>query len=604
MAFLKLSDSAFGTVGLTITEAINLNTISQQISSLLGMPFSFDSLDVSAVTRTGLTATGLGVAGSRLTVGDYLLFDPLAPISGFEILALTEQTIATHGATYDVRSGGLWAAGADFGLDFGADIRTLDFSATGTANLDILIDGIAPLDTAEVPGGYRIIGNDAANVFYGFTTTDSLAYFGSNSFDAAGGDDVIFGGQGNDTAEGGAGNDRLFGDQGDDSLYGNLVTPDAAVLNDNDILFGGFGVDRLEGGPGNDWLFAGQEADSLNGGDGRDRFLVVENFDISSGVLEFDFQLGEEVEVLVNTGFGVAFVEAPNVIEDFTVGDDLLVFGLDDQGLINTSGNVFVDFDAVNSVITLDNFSVEASFTIADTLGDAGETDLLFRVSQSEGLSQGTQQLDYGISRPDESTFDGSFEVVYTSAAESSGFDPQIGVIYDTYSQLQVTPTAVSGVRAGQDKFDFTDLDLGSADQAAVEDILFTTVEDYGPFTVESFNDGDPEEADFFFDADAGVDRALRVEFDVSFGGMAVYVDANLDGNYNPLDDLAVVVESLQDGNDFDFFNGNTGLYEITKTDLYNPNPADGSAPTGIFIFDEDQYEFWFNDVAPPEQIG
>ncbi len=66
---------------------------------------------------------------------------------------------------------------------------------------------------------------------------------GNDTFDAGGGDDVVFGGADDDTLEGGDGYDRLYGGAG------------------NDVLSGGDGADKIKGDSGDDTLTGGQGAD-------------------------------------------------------------------------------------------------------------------------------------------------------------------------------------------------------------------------------------------------------------------------------------------------------------------------------------------------------
>ncbi|TXS95352.1 hypothetical protein FV139_05505 [Parahaliea maris] len=643
MASLKLSDSAFGTLGLTITEAIDLADISSQLSSLLGVPFSFESLDVSSVTRTGLTAAGIGVPGGTLTVGDYFNFAAVAPVSGFSNLALTEATIAAHGASFEIRGEGqLFGFGADFGFDFGADVSVLDFSATGAAPLELSIGGVASFDNANLRSGFEVIGNDVANFFAGFESF-SLDYQGSNTFRAGGGDDIVAGGFGAELIEGGADNDLLFGDLYTassfsdsyvDVIYGDFETPLDGAVEGDDVLFGGRGNDELYGGGGNDLLFGGNDffeedtdllvagdgndvlyagtgADSLTGDAGRDRFIFAEDYDIPTGVFD------GEVEVVLQTGFGVSFVEAPNVLEDFAPGEDMLVVqgnqftleilsieGFPSAGFAtNNAGELVVDLgldlveggDFYTFVDRQGNFDLSASLLRFDMFTDAQDPDFDYDLGLNWFIPQ------------DESSAPASIEIVYDSPDDSGRFEVfgpgEFDYIFDDFDSLQLTPFGTDGVFAGQDKFDLTAFNLGAVDSTAIEDILFTTVGDYGPFTFESFTPDDAPIDNFFFDTDAQVDRAVNVEWSPGFNGengsIAVYVDANFDGGFHPDDDLFFFVGTLENGNGA-FYGGDFGL-QLTKEDLYADANADGSG-TGIFIFNDDQYDLWFNDIAPPEE--
>lgn len=80
-----------------------------------------------------------------------------------------------------------------------------------------------------------------------------------HSYDALGGDDIVYGSSYVDFIHGGAGNDQLFGNGGDDALLG---------WSGNDTLKGGVGNDLLHGGDGNDVLIGEGGSDALLGGFG------------------------------------------------------------------------------------------------------------------------------------------------------------------------------------------------------------------------------------------------------------------------------------------------------------------------------------------------
>ncbi|PXX75239.1 hemolysin type calcium-binding protein [Rivihabitans pingtungensis] len=86
----------------------------------------------------------------------------------------------------------------------------------------------------------------------------------AHSYDALGGDDIVYGSSYVDFIHGGAGNDQLFGYGGDDALLG---------WSGNDTLQGGDGNDLLHGGDGDDVLYGGAGADALLGGFGDDFYV-------------------------------------------------------------------------------------------------------------------------------------------------------------------------------------------------------------------------------------------------------------------------------------------------------------------------------------------
>ena len=90
--------------------------------------------------------------------------------------------------------------------------------------------------------------------------------------------------------------DKIIGGDGDDSLHGQRR---------NDKLYGGDGNDRLYGGAGDDLLDGGAGRDILTGGADNDKFVIsFDNLDNLDG---------------------------PDVITDFGIGHDKLVFDVDDE---------------------------------------------------------------------------------------------------------------------------------------------------------------------------------------------------------------------------------------------------------------------------------
>jgi Ca2+-binding RTX toxin-like protein len=128
-------------------------------------------------------------------------------------------------------------------------------TTNGTAGADIL-RGYALHETFNAFGGDDIIfaggGHDTVNGGSGFDVIR-----GEN------GDDLLRGGSGDDVVFGASGNDQLFGEAGDDRLFGDAR---------DDRLFGGAGNDVQDGGTGNDMLDGGLGRDILKGGAGADRF--------------------------------------------------------------------------------------------------------------------------------------------------------------------------------------------------------------------------------------------------------------------------------------------------------------------------------------------
>jgi serralysin len=211
-------------------------------------------------------------------------------------------------------------------------------------------------------------------------------------------DDVLLGNAGDDQLDGGGGNDLLFGGDGRDILSGG---------NRQDTLFGGNGADQLDGGNGDDLLDGGADNDTLLGGAGSDRLVGGDGVDTLTG--------GAGRDLFVYTGDVFAngtptLVAAPNIkvlgqpdiISDFTIGEDQFVFDGVDLGIKNMvfqkgvssqllDGNVIVLQDsfaaaggAARAIANNDNIKADAGVFVYfnTTLG-------LTRVVYSKDLSDG-----------------------------------------------------------------------------------------------------------------------------------------------------------------------------------------------------------------------
>jgi serralysin len=211
-------------------------------------------------------------------------------------------------------------------------------------------------------------------------------------------DDVLLGNAGDDQLDGGGGNDLLFGGAGADILKGG---------NRQDQLFGGDGIDQLDGGNGDDLLDGGADNDSLLGGAGSDRLVGGNGVDTLTG------GAGRDLFVYNGDVFAngtPALVAAPNIkvlgqpdiISDFTIGEDQFVFDGVDLGLKNLvfqkgvssqllDGNIIVLQDsfaaaggAARAIANNDNVKADAGVFVYfnTTLG-------LTRVVYSKDLSDG-----------------------------------------------------------------------------------------------------------------------------------------------------------------------------------------------------------------------
>ncbi|MBW4472165.1 MAG: hypothetical protein KME45_17430 [Stenomitos rutilans HA7619-LM2] len=180
---------------------------------------------------------------------------------------------------FNTRISGDLTAGVNFIGDAGDNtVRTGDSSNAAQAGNDLLI------------------GND-----------------GSDFLAAGAGDDALFGGNGNDRLEADGGNDTVFGGAGDDQLFASTG---------DDFIAGGIGKDTLEGEEGNDTLIGGDGVDLMKGGQGIDQFVYEGNV-FANGTPAPAGQTG------------INALNTPDVILDYTIGEDKFAFNAQDLGLKN-----------------------------------------------------------------------------------------------------------------------------------------------------------------------------------------------------------------------------------------------------------------------------
>ncbi len=162
---------------------------------------------------------------------------------------------------------------------------------------------------------------------------------GNDFIDGNRNNDTLSGGVGNDTVRGGKDNDLLFGDVGNDMLFGDLGDDTLCGNEGNDTLFGDTedpeapgGADKLAGGLGDDVLSGNQGIDTLSGGEGDDTLYGGKGNDLLRGSSGEDWLWGDEGDDTLAGGEGSdRFVLLPgngtDLVEDFTIGEDLLVVG-------------------------------------------------------------------------------------------------------------------------------------------------------------------------------------------------------------------------------------------------------------------------------------
>lgn len=156
------------------------------------------------------------------------------------------------------------------------------------------------------------VGDDEDNNAKGGKGNDVLnGEGGLNVMDGGNGNDLLLGGDESDTLDGGTNRDTLIGGLGDDALNGE---------GGFDFLDGGAGLDILNGGNNADQLVGGDGVDTLTGGTAADKFIY--NGDV--------FANGTPA---LAAAPNINVLNTPDIITDYTIGEDQFVFDQADLGL-------------------------------------------------------------------------------------------------------------------------------------------------------------------------------------------------------------------------------------------------------------------------------
>ncbi|WP_282756604.1 hypothetical protein [Desulfuromonas thiophila] len=347
-----------------------------------------------------------------------------------------------------------------------------------------------------------------------------------------------------------------------------------------DRIYGNGSANVIDAGAGNDWIQGGAgtgalAGDNLTGGLGADRFIYTSDADSPT-----------------------ATPLAQDVITDFATTTDFLVFTTTDSGAVknsaaastfaNAAGVVTVTIDQ-NASGVIGDVAADDDYTLADTSATLADTDVLLRVNQSTG--QDIQYLNKVFGAVDVMT-----EIVYTSASQSNNL-----ALPDELHALEL-----DNVTAGNDKIDLRAFnfdaitagdsvngDLGVIDTDRdddgvadmIQEIIFNT-----PATVNSLTS-----VDNFFRVGAvatGIQRAVHVQLESGTDNLRVFVDADMDGNYNQATDLVFDLRDVTDAGTLV-----SAVVGFDVDNLQNDSDANGvidvGGDNGIFIFNDAQYGLW-----------
>ena len=246
-----------------------------------------DVLYIVSADSAHIDLAAAGIEWVQTDLGDDSI-DGASQGVGIEVYSVGGNDIIRGSGFNDI----FWAGSDDDTVIGGAgnDVIVADTgvdSLSGGEGNDILYldagdfaDGGGGFDAAYITGGVGMAMSMAAanlewvaDFAHGNDSLDGSASSTALEIYAAGGTDIVTGGEGKDFLWGGAGDDIIRGNAGNDSLVGEAGA---------DTLVGGLGIDALFGSSG-------------NGGDGAiDTFLFTDNwgtdfvFDFENGVDKLD----------------------------------------------------------------------------------------------------------------------------------------------------------------------------------------------------------------------------------------------------------------------------------------------------------------------------
>ena len=171
-----------------------------------------------------------------------------------------------------------------------------------------------------------------------------------HSYDALGGDDIVYGSSYVDFIHGGAGNDQLFGNGGDDALLG---------WSGNDTLKGGVGNDLLHGGDGNDVLIGEGGSDALLGGFGDDLYVQY----IGYGNGRDTINDGVTASYTPGYGGGIDWLYIPNATLDQLIplrqANDLWISSVADASDGQITEGVVISNFFLGGIYTIENLQTQ-----------------------------------------------------------------------------------------------------------------------------------------------------------------------------------------------------------------------------------------------------
>ena len=227
-----------------------------------------------------------------------------------------------------------------------------DMTAYATPEVDELGGSRLPDYVRLLDSDDRFTGGRGGDLVYGDAGADTInGNHGDDLIEGGSGNDFLRGGNDDDIINMGTGDDWTNGNQGDDLINGGLGKDivrggkggDVVDLGGgDDWVNGNQGDDLIRGGIGDDYLIGGKGSDVLWGGEGADRFVMSEDFNI---VKDFRFSEGDAVVVLSDATVGLTQRN----------GEALL---LTEEGALLFEGIALEGFDMDRFVLKVDSLMI------------------------------------------------------------------------------------------------------------------------------------------------------------------------------------------------------------------------------------------------------
>ncbi|MBS0265985.1 MAG: calcium-binding protein, partial [Planctomycetes bacterium] len=264
--------------------------------------------------------------------------------------------------------------------------------------------------------------------------------------------------------------ENVYGTSQSDTITGNTLNNVLSGFGNNDSLDGGAGNDTLNGGSGNDRLIGGAGNDFLSGGTGDDQYQFTpsvalgtdqifelanqgnDTLDFSAATAALTVDLSNPGTQIVTANLSIAFVGAPNEVENVTggSGNDTLTGNAVNNIIVGGGGNDTLQGGAGNDLLIggtgNDTYLFAADSQLgSDTLDESGGgiDTVSFQNTQLNNIS-----ID--LARPDAQVVNSNLTLTLGSGTT---FENATGGAQNDYLGGNALNNTLSGL-AGYDRFE------------------------------------------------------------------------------------------------------------------------------------------------------